>query len=83
MKLLNYSQTSTAASLKFVNGKIISSHTLLGMLLFLHVSKRGPKQLAPGFLWQIAQQSLLELQSWFKSLQLIWRSGADECSDWI
>ena len=37
LKLLIHSQTSTIAPLKFGNGKVISSHTLLGMWLFIHV----------------------------------------------
>ena len=37
LKLIIHSQTSTIAPLKFGNGKVISSHTLLGMWLFIHV----------------------------------------------
>ena len=36
MKLFICSQTSTVAPLKFVNGWIILSHTLLGMWLLIH-----------------------------------------------
>ena len=49
MKLLIHSQTSTVQPLKFGNGQVISSHTLLGMWLLIHaglklihVSNRGP-----------------------------------------
>ena len=49
LKLLIHSQTSTIAPLKFGNGKVISSHTLLGMWLFIrvriklnHISKGAP-----------------------------------------
>ena len=42
MKLLIYSQASTVQPLKFGNGSVISSHRLLGMWLFIHVSKRVP-----------------------------------------
>ena len=49
MKLLIHSQTSTVAPLKFGNGKVIASHTLLGMWLLIyaeiqliHVSKGAP-----------------------------------------
>ena len=50
IKLLNHSQTSTMQPLKFGNGLITSSHTLLGMWFLFHVKlhcvpKRGP-------LWQ-------------------------------
>ena len=37
MKSLIHSQTSTVAPLKFGNGLVIPSHTLLGMLLVIHV----------------------------------------------
>ena len=36
MKLLIQSQTSTVKPLKFVNGPVISSHTLLDMWLLIH-----------------------------------------------
>ena len=42
MKLLVYSQASTVQPMKFENGSVISSHRLLGMWLFIHVSKRVP-----------------------------------------
>ena len=41
MTLLIHSQTSTVVPLKFENGKVISSQTLPGMWLFVHVSKSG------------------------------------------
>ena len=50
MKLLLHSHTSTVQPLKFGNGQVISSHTLVGMYMYLlthagikvnHVSKRG------------------------------------------
>ena len=36
MKLLLHSKTSAVQPLKFVNGLLISSNTLLGMWLFTH-----------------------------------------------
>ena len=36
MKLFIHSQTSTVAPLKFGNGYVILSHTLLGMQLLIH-----------------------------------------------
>ena len=49
MKSLIHSQTSTAQPLKFGNGCVISSHTVLDMILLIHdgikshhVSKMGP-----------------------------------------
>ena len=36
-----YSLTSMVQPLKFRNGQVISSHTLLGMWLLIHASKRG------------------------------------------
>ena len=41
MKLLIYSQTSTAGPLKVQNGWIILSHTLLGTWLLVHASLKG------------------------------------------
>ena len=41
--LFIHSQTSIAAPLKFGNGKVISSHTLRGLWLFMHaVIKMNP-----------------------------------------
>ena len=37
MKLHVHSHTTMAAPLKFGNGQVISSHTLLGMWLFIHL----------------------------------------------
>ena len=37
MELLIHSQTSTAEPLKFGNGYVISSHTLQGLWLIIHV----------------------------------------------
>ena len=46
MKLLIHSQPSAVQPLKFGDGKVISSHILEGMWLFIHVGiKINPSQL--------------------------------------
>ena len=44
MKLLIHSQTSTVAPMKFGNGYVISSRTLLGMWLLIHDFLFSPRQ---------------------------------------
>ena len=66
-EILFYSQTSTAQPLKFLNGKVVPSHTLLGMRLLnqlglkaIHASKRG--QL--GVSWDLDDDRSTMVMAW-------------------
>ena len=64
MKLFIHSQTSTVQQLKFGNGQVISSNTLLGVWLLIHAGIKVKHLQVPGlFGWENPRDAIVQAQA--------------------